>query len=67
MSLKFHCPRELDKSLSRAIPAVLGLPDWFMALPQKAFNPTMGGEAQAVKKNARTIFSAVLNAWIKFR
>ena len=47
MSLEFHCARELDKRLSRPIPAVLGPPDWFMALPRKAFNPTMGGEARA--------------------
>jgi hypothetical protein len=67
MSLEFHCARELDKSLSRPIPVVIGLPDWFMALPRKAFNPTMGGEAQAVKKSAWTILPAVLNAWTKFR
>ena len=67
MSLEFHCARELDKRLSRPIPAVLGPPDWFMALPRKAFNPTMGGEARAVKKNARTILPAVLSAWTGFR
>ena len=67
MNLEFHCARELDKSLSRPILAVIGLPDWFMALPRKAFNPTMGGEARAVKKNARTILPAVLNAGTKFR
>ena len=67
MSLEFHCARELDKRLSRPIPAVLGPPDWFMALPRKTFNPTMGGEARAVKKNARTILPAVLNAGTKFR
>jgi hypothetical protein len=50
MALKFRCPRELDKILPRPIPAVHGLPEWFKALPQKAFNPTMGGEAQTVKK-----------------
>jgi hypothetical protein len=48
--LKFRCPRELDPLLPRPIPATLGLPDWFKALPQTAFNPTMGGEAQTVKK-----------------
>jgi hypothetical protein len=67
MSLEFHCARELDRRLSRPIPAVLGPPDWFMALPRKAFNPTMGGEARAGKKNARTILPAVLNAGTKFR
>jgi hypothetical protein len=67
MSLEFHCARELDNRLSGPIPAVLGPPDWFMALPRKAFNPTRGSEARAVKKNARTILPAVLNAGTKFR
>lgn len=49
-TLIFRCPRELDRMLPRPIPAVHGLPDWFKALPQKAFNPTMGAEAQTVKK-----------------
>ena len=49
-TLKFRCPRELDGILPRPIPAVAGLPDWFKGLPQKAFNPTMGAEAQTVKK-----------------
>jgi hypothetical protein len=50
MSLKFRCPPELDKILPRPIPAVFGVPEWFKALPQKTFNPTMGGEAKTVKK-----------------
>jgi hypothetical protein len=50
MTLRFRCPRELESILPRPIPAMLGLPDWFKALPQKAFNPTMGAEAQTVKK-----------------
>ena len=50
MALRFCCPRELDEVLPRPIPAVLGLPDWFKTLPQRAFNPTMGAEAQTVKK-----------------
>lgn len=49
-TLTFRCPRELDDILPRPIPAVYGMPDWFKALPQKAFNPTMGAEAQTVKK-----------------
>jgi hypothetical protein len=50
MILRFRCPRELEGILPRPIPAVLGLPDWFKAMPQKAFNPTMGAEAATVKK-----------------
>ncbi|MBX9827154.1 MAG: hypothetical protein K2Y27_19445 [Xanthobacteraceae bacterium] len=49
-TLRFRCPRELEAVLPRPIPAMLGLPDWFKALPQKAFNPTMGAEGQTVKK-----------------
>jgi hypothetical protein len=50
MTLRFRCPRELETILPRPIPAMLGLPDWFKTMPQKAFNPTMGAEAQTVKK-----------------
>ena len=48
--LTFRCPPELESILPRPIPAVLGLPDWFKALPQKAFNPTMGEDSLTVKK-----------------
>lgn len=50
MTLRFRCPPELDKLLPRPIPAVLGLPDWYKALPQKAFNATLAEETQSVKK-----------------
>jgi hypothetical protein len=50
MTLKFRCPPGLDTVLPRPIPAVLGLPDWFKNLPQKAFNPSMGEEGPTVKK-----------------
>ena len=50
MTLKFRCPRELDKTLPRPIPATQGLPEWYKALPQKAYNSTMGIEAHTVKK-----------------
>jgi hypothetical protein len=50
MTLTFRCSPELEKALPRPIPAVLGLPDWFKVMPQKAFNPTMGNEDQTVKK-----------------
>jgi hypothetical protein len=50
MDLIFRCPPELDGILPRPVPAVLGLPDWFKTLPQKAFNPTMGEETLTVKK-----------------
>jgi hypothetical protein len=50
MTLRFRCPRGLEHVLPRPIPAVAGLPDWFKALPQKAFNPTLGGESHTIKK-----------------
>jgi hypothetical protein len=50
MTLTFRCPPELEKLLPRPIPAVLGLPDWFKALPQKVLNPAMGEEIQTVKR-----------------
>jgi hypothetical protein len=50
MTLTFRCPPALETILPRPIPAVLGLPDWFKALPQKAFNATMGEQTPTVKK-----------------
>jgi hypothetical protein len=50
MTLKFRCPPGLEKILPRPIPAVLGLPEWFKAMPQKAFNPSVGEESLTVKK-----------------
>jgi len=50
MTLTFRCPPELEPILPKPFPAVLGLPEWFKALPQKAFNPTIGEEIQTVKK-----------------
>ncbi len=50
MTLTFRCLPGLEKILPRPIPAVLGMPDWFKALPLKAFNPSMGEEGFTVKK-----------------
>jgi hypothetical protein len=50
MTLTFRCPAALEGVLPRPIPAVSGLPDWYKALPQKAFNPVMGEETLTVKK-----------------
>jgi len=50
MTLTFRCPAALENLLPRPIPAVQGLPNWFKALPSKAFNPTMGKEVETVKK-----------------
>ena len=50
MTLTFRCPPGLEAIIPPPIAAVLGLPDWFKALPPKAFNATMGEETQTVKK-----------------
>jgi hypothetical protein len=50
MTLTFRCPPGLESILPRPIPAVLGLPEWFKALPQKAFNQALGEEHLTVKK-----------------
>jgi len=50
ITLIFRCPAALETLLPRPIPAVQGLPDWFKALPQRAFNPTEGKEVETVKK-----------------
>ena len=50
LSVTFRCPPELESVLPRPVPAVLGLPDWFKALPQKAFNPILQDHQMTVKK-----------------
>jgi hypothetical protein len=49
-TITFRCPPELEAILPRPIPAVLGLPDWFKALPQKAFSQTLGDDLLTIKK-----------------
>lgn len=48
--LKFRCPSELDGLIPRPVPAVLGLPDWYKALPQKSFSTTVHDELETLKK-----------------
>jgi hypothetical protein len=50
IALTFRCSSELLPLLPRPIPAASGLPDWFTALPQMAFNPTVGEEMHGIKK-----------------
>lgn len=49
-TITFRCPPELEGILPRPIPAVLGLPDWFKELPQKAFSATLRDELFTIKK-----------------
>jgi hypothetical protein len=50
ITLKFRCAPQLADILPRPIPAVLGLPDWFKGMPQKALAATSGREEQTVKR-----------------
>jgi len=49
-SVTFRCPPELAGVLPRPIPAAHGLPDWFKAMPQKAFSQDLEGEFLTIKK-----------------
>ena len=49
-ALTFRCPTELDGLIPRPLPAFLGLPDWYKALPQKSRNTTLGAETETLKK-----------------
>ena len=49
-TVTFRSQPELEAILPRPLPAMLGLPDWFKALPQKAFNPVLQDDQFTVKK-----------------
>ena len=50
----FRCPPELDGILTRPLPAVRGLPDWFKTLPMKAFSQIMGDDVYTIKNVRRS-------------
>ena len=50
LPITFSCPPELESVLPRPIPAVQGLPDWFKAMPQKAYSTLLQREELTVKK-----------------
>ena len=50
MKLKFRCPPEYEKLIPQPVPAVLGLPDWYKAMPQKSFNPVANKVEFTLKK-----------------
>lgn len=49
-TIKFRCPPELEAVLPPPIPAVMGIPGWFKAMPANAFSDVMQTEQMTVKK-----------------
>jgi hypothetical protein len=49
-TITFRCPPELEAILPRPVPAVLGLPDWFKSMPQKALSSVTQDQQSTVKK-----------------
>jgi hypothetical protein len=50
MNITFRCPPHLEPFLPRPSPALLGLPDWFKALPASVFSRVLQQEQLTVKK-----------------
>jgi len=50
MTIAFRCPPELESILPRPILALLGLPEWFKAMPASAFSAVQQAEQLTVKK-----------------
>lgn len=50
MALTFRCPRELDGLLPPSVPASLGMPAWFKAMPAQTFNALISREHDTVKR-----------------
>jgi len=50
MTLTFRCPIELDGLLPPPMPAALGVPDWFKAMPSQAFNPVHSRVGDTLKR-----------------
>ena len=49
-TITFRCPPELEAILPRPVAAVLGLPDWFKTMPQKALSSLTQDQQSTVKK-----------------
>jgi len=50
LNVVFRCAPELAGALPPPIPAVQGLPDWFKAMPQNAFNMIVQRETPTLKR-----------------
>jgi hypothetical protein len=49
-TLTFRCPVELEGLLPLPIPAAMGIPDWFKAMPSQAFNAVNAVVGDTVKR-----------------
>ena len=65
MIVTFRCPPELEPVLPRPMPAVLGLPDWFKSMPQKAFSAVLQ-EEQLTVKNCPPFIDAMTYGFLLF-
>ncbi len=50
MKLKFRSPPEYEGLIPQPVPAVVGLPDWYKAMPQKSFSPIARQDTFTLKK-----------------
>lgn len=50
MTLTFRCPAELEGRLPSPTPAAAGLPDWFRAMPARAFSEVVAADDDTVKR-----------------
>ena len=49
-TLIFRCPAGLEEILPPPLPAALGLPDWFKAMPSQAYNATHANTGDTIKR-----------------
>ena len=54
MKLKFRCPPEYEGLIPQPVPAVLGLPDWYKAMPQNSFSPIARQDTFTLKNVRRS-------------
>jgi hypothetical protein len=50
LTLTFRCPKALEGLVPPPVPAAAGIPDWFRAMPQRAFSGLVAGEDDTVKR-----------------
>ncbi|WP_315779152.1 hypothetical protein [Bradyrhizobium sp. SZCCHNPS1003] len=50
LTLKFRCPKELERLIPQPVPAPMGVPDWVKTMPATAFSALNQAEEQTVKR-----------------